>query len=157
MRQREDHMAEQVAGAVSGADCATVIGSDVVIKGEMTVEKGLRVDGQIEGAVTTKGKVILGRSGTLKAEVKAGTLHVEGKINGNVTVLERVQLEASSQIIGDLSAAKLIVAEGATLVGKVCVGPEAVKEAVRDTSGQVSRVSPIMNTGTAKASAAAAV
>ena len=46
-------MADHVAATATAAECATVIGNDVVIKGEITVEKGLRVDGQIEGAVTT--------------------------------------------------------------------------------------------------------
>lgn len=142
---------------VTSADCATVIGGDVIIKGEVIVEKGLRVDGQIEGAVNTKGKVIVGKSGNLKAEVKAGTLNIEGKITGNITVAERVQIEASGHVYGDLTAGKLIVSEGATFVGKVNVGPEAVKEAGKETaSAATSRVSNF-GVGTTKAAAAAAV
>jgi len=109
--------------------CATVIGNDVVIKGEITVEKGLRVDGTIEGAVTTKGKVHVGKTGTLNAEVHGGSVLVEGKVKGNVTASDRVTLEATSNVYGDLNATKLIVNEGATFVGKVNVGPDAVKGA----------------------------
>ncbi|HYG75667.1 MAG TPA: polymer-forming cytoskeletal protein [Planctomycetota bacterium] len=113
--------------AENTADCATVIGNDVVIKGEITVEKGLRVDGQIEGAVTTKGKVHVGKSGTLTAEVNGGSVIVEGKVKGNITATDRVTLEASSNVSGDLNATRLVVLEGATYVGKVNVGPDAVK------------------------------
>ena len=108
-------------------ECATVIGNDVVIKGEITVEKGLRVDGQIEGAVTTKGKVHVGKTGTLSAEINGGAVYVEGKVKGNITASERVTLEATSNVSGDLTATKLVVIEGATFVGKVNVGPDAVK------------------------------
>lgn len=108
-------------------ECATVIGNDVVIKGEITVEKGLRVDGTIEGAVTTKGKVHVGKSGQLSAEVNGGTVVVEGKVKGNVTAIDRVTLEATSNVSGDLTASKLVVHEGATFVGKVNVGPDAMK------------------------------
>jgi cytoskeletal protein CcmA (bactofilin family) len=111
-------------------ECATVIGNDVVIKGEITVEKGLRVDGQIEGAVTTKGKVHVGKTGTLNAEINGGAVDVEGKVKGNITACERVTLEATSNVSGDLTATKLVVIEGATFVGKVNVGPDAVKGAV---------------------------
>ena len=111
----------------TGADCATVIGNDVVIKGEITVEKGLRVDGTIEGAVTTKGKVHVGKSGTLNAEVSGGSVTVEGKVKGNITASDRVTLEASSNVSGDLTATKLIVLEGASFSGKVNVGPDVVK------------------------------
>ena len=110
-------------------DCATVIGNDVVIKGEITVEKGLRVDGQIEGAVTTKGKVHVGKTGQLSAEVHGGSGLVEGKVRGNVTATDRVTLEATSNVSGDLTATKLVVNEGATFVGKVNVGPDALKGA----------------------------
>ena len=111
----------------AAVECSTVIGNDVVIKGEITVEKGLRVDGQIEGAVTTKGRVHVGRTGQLSAEINGGAIFVEGKLKGNMTASERVTLEATSNVSGDLTATKLIVIEGATFVGKVNVGPDAVK------------------------------
>jgi cytoskeletal protein CcmA (bactofilin family) len=120
--------------ADNSADCATVIGNDVVIKGEITVEKGLRVDGQIEGAVTTKGRVHVGKTGTLNAEVNGGSVIVEGRVKGNVTATDRVTLEATSNVSGDLCATKLIVNEGASFVGKVNVGPDAVKGAHQDAS-----------------------
>jgi len=119
------------------ADCATVIGNDVVIKGEITVEKGLRVDGQIEGAVTTKGKVHVGKTGTLNAEVNGGSVIVEGRVKGNITATDRVLLEASSNVSGDLTATKLVVLEGATYVGKVNVGPDAIKGATPAAAGTV--------------------
>jgi cytoskeletal protein CcmA (bactofilin family) len=108
-------------------DCATVIGNDVVIKGEITVEKGLRVDGQIEGAVTTKGKVHVGKTGTLTAEINGGAVVIEGKVKGNVSASDRVTLEATSNVSGDLTATKLVVHEGASFTGKVNVGPDALK------------------------------
>ncbi|MFH0939768.1 MAG: polymer-forming cytoskeletal protein [Planctomycetota bacterium] len=108
-------------------DCATVIGNDVVIKGEITVEKGLRVDGRIEGAVTTKGRVHIGKTGQLTAEINGGSVLVEGRIKGNIIASERVTLEATSNVCGDLTASKLIVNEGATFVGKINVGSDALK------------------------------
>jgi|GEM_PF-1272563 len=122
-KQREG----SIMAEANTADCATVIGNDVVIKGEITVEKGLRVDGQIEGAVTTKGKVHVGKTGQLNAEVNGGSVVIEGKVRGNVTASDRVSLEATANVSGDLTATKLVVHEGATFVGKVNVGPDALK------------------------------
>jgi len=121
----------------SGVDFTTVIGADVVIKGEVTVERGLRVDGQIDGSLTTKGKALIGKTGQLKAEVRAGTLVVEGKINGDITS-ERVTLEASAKVEGDLKAGKLTINEGATYTGKVQIGPEALKESARSETTTTS-------------------
>jgi len=125
--------------AENTAECATVIGQDVVIKGEITVEKGLRVDGTIEGAVTTKGKVHVGKTGNLAAEVNGGSVTIEGKVKGNVTASDRVTLEATSNVYGDLNATKLIVNEGATFVGKVNVGPDAVKGAAGGVPAAVAQ------------------
>jgi cytoskeletal protein CcmA (bactofilin family) len=113
-----------------GTDFTTVIGADVVIKGDVIVERGLRVDGQIDGSLTTKGKALIGKSGQLKAEIRAGMLVVEGRINGNITA-ERVQIEASAQVQGDLNAGKLTINEGATFSGKIQIAPDALKESAR--------------------------
>ena len=108
-------------------DCSTFIGNDVLIKGEITVEKGLRVDGKIEGVVTTKGKVHVGKSGTLNAEINAGSVLVEGKVKGNIMASERATLDATSNVCGDLTATRLVVTEGATLMGKLTIGPGVVR------------------------------
>src|SRR4051812_22597520 len=121
--------------AENTADCATVIGNDVVIKGEITVEKGLRVDGMIEGAVTTKGRVHVGKTGTLNAEVNGGSVIVEGKGKSNVTASHRATLQATSNVCGDLTPLQLVVNEGASFVGKVNVGPDALRGAAMDKSG----------------------
>ena len=146
-----------MADQTMSADCTTVIGSDVVIKGEMTLEKGLRVDGTIEGSVSTKGKLILGKSGTLKATVRAGNFTLEGKVEGNVTVGDRFQIEASGVVHGDIVAPKLIVQEGATLCGKVSIGADAVKEGAKEATSATIRTQGLAVSSASKVSAAAAV
>jgi cytoskeletal protein CcmA (bactofilin family) len=106
---------------------ATVIGSDVLIKGEISSEKGIRIDGQVEGAVSTKTQLLIGKTGHLKADVRAASIQIEGKLTGNTTA-EDVTVEASAQVYGDLAATKLTIAEGATFVGKLNIGPEVVKD-----------------------------
>jgi len=137
--------------AENTADCATVIGNDVVIKGEITVEKGLRVDGTIEGAVTTKGKVHVGKTGKLSAEINGGAVVIEGKVTGNITAFDRVTLEATSTVTGDLTAVKLVVLEGASFSGRVNVGPEAVKNAPATKDGIPAAVAQRMGNQTAAA------
>jgi cytoskeletal protein CcmA (bactofilin family) len=48
---------------------------------------------------------------------------VKGKVHGNITVQERCELHSRSQLIGDLKAARLVIEEGATFVGKSEVTP----------------------------------
>ena len=102
---------------------ATVIGPDAQFKGDLTFQGGVRVDGQFEGTIHSSGKIFVSKGGKLKAEVKAGNVALEGLIEGNVVAEERVELRASAQLRGDLKAAKLLVVEGATFVGRCEVGP----------------------------------
>ena len=101
---------------------ATVIGPDAQFKGELTFQGGVRIDGQFEGSITTTGKVFVSKSGQVKAEVKASSLALEGKLEGNIDVEDRVELRATGQMRGDVRATKLLVVEGASIVGKCEVG-----------------------------------
>ncbi len=106
---------------------ATIIGPDTTIKGEMTFDKNCRLLGAFEGTITAKGELHVANGANCRAEVEAGSIVVDGNIEGNVTAREKIQLNAKATISGDVVAAKLIVAEGASFSGHVSVGPEAVK------------------------------
>ena len=108
-------------------ECTTVIGADAVFKGELAFEKGVRVDGRVEGKITTKGHLAVSKGGKLQADVLAGNILVEGQVDGNLTANERVELRNTARLKGDIKAVKLLVAEGAAFVGHCTVGPDAGK------------------------------
>ncbi len=105
----------------------TVIGSDASFKGEITFEGAMRVDGKFEGKIHSKGKLSLGRTAEIQAEVNAAHVTIEGGFRGQVAAQERVEIAATARVQGDIRSTKLVVAEGATLVGNVNVSPDALK------------------------------
>ena len=107
----------------------TVIGADAVFKGELSFEKGVRVDGRIEGKISTKGHLAVSQGGHLQADVDAGSIIVEGDVKGNLTAGDRVELRKSARLKGDVTASKLLVAEGAAFVGHCTIGPDVQKAA----------------------------
>ncbi len=111
----------------TGGDFTTVIGADAVFKGELAFDKGVRVDGKVEGKISTKGHLAISQAGKLQADVEAGNIVVEGQVSGNLSASERVELRKSARLQGDIRAGKLLVAEGATFSGHCHVGPEAAK------------------------------
>lgn len=108
----------------------TVIGADAVFKGELSFEKGVRVDGRIEGKISTKGHLGISQGGKLQADVSAGNIVVEGQVTGNLHAGERVELRKTARLKGDIAATKLLVAEGAAFTGHCRVGPDAAKAGV---------------------------
>ncbi len=105
----------------------TVIGPDAVFKGELTFEKGVRLLGQFDGQIETKGNVLVAEGAKLKGEVKAGGVRLDGEMLGNLEASGKVHLAASAKLEGDLRSARLEVEDGATFVGKIMVGPQAGK------------------------------
>ncbi len=105
----------------------TVIGADTIIKGEMHVENRARILGRFEGTIKAKGSVEVADKATCVADVDAGVIQIDGGMEGNITASDKVQLNATAKLTGDLVAAKLVVAEGASLKGHFTVGPDAVK------------------------------
>ena len=121
-------MIDKNSGKISGSgdsDVTTVIGADAVFKGELSFDKGVRVDGRIEGKITTKGHLAVSKEGKLQADVQAGSIVIEGTVKGNLTASDRIELRQSAKLEGDIRATKLIVTEGASFNGHCSVGPNA--------------------------------
>jgi len=99
----------------SGKD---VLSSDVEIKGTIKFQKELLIDGKVEGEINSDGALTVGENADIRAEVKTKSITIYGKVQGNITVSERCELKSQCTLQGDLKAARLIIEEGATFIGK---------------------------------------
>ncbi|MEI6338434.1 MAG: polymer-forming cytoskeletal protein [Verrucomicrobiota bacterium] len=101
-----------------------VLANDVDIKGTIRFENELIFDGKLEGEIASEaGALTLGKNADVHGEVKTKSVVVHGNVTGNITVSERCELKASSQLTGDLKAMRIIIEEGATFIGKSEVAP----------------------------------
>ena len=100
----------------------TTLGEGVTFRGELTFERLLRIDGTFEGELISKGKVIVGPKGQVKADLNLREAIIEGKVEGNITVEERLELRGTASVTGDITAKLLSVDEGVTLCGQVTIG-----------------------------------
>ncbi len=104
-----------------------VLSSDVEIKGSITFQNELVIDGRIEGEITSDGVLTVGENAEITGEIRTRSCSVHGKVLGNITVVERCELQSKATLIGDLSAARLSIEEGATFVGSSDVNPNRVE------------------------------
>ena len=106
------------------------IGRSVVVKGELSGSEDLYVDGRVEGTIELQGNSLtVGPNGQLKADVNARNVAIHGKLEGNVRASERVELTKSAVTIGDISAHRIAIEDGAFFKGKVDIQTEAPKPA----------------------------
>jgi cytoskeletal protein CcmA (bactofilin family) len=108
--------------APSEQEFSTIIGPDARVKGEVSFESAAKLLGTLEGSVTGKGKVHVANGSRCKATVKAKEVAVEGHIEGNVEASDRVEIMANGRITGDVVAAKMNMAEGASINGYCRIG-----------------------------------
>ncbi len=96
------------------------IGKSISIKGDLTGNEDIAIEGKVEGKVDLpNGQLTIGSNGTVKGEVNAKAVIVIGRVTGNVNGSERVEIQASGVVDGDVHAPKLVVAEGAQLNGSI--------------------------------------
>jgi cytoskeletal protein CcmA (bactofilin family) len=110
-------------------DYPTTIGQDALFKGELKFDQSVRLLGRFEGAIETKGNLLVAEGASLEGEVKAGDITVDGNIKGNLNATGKVRLSASANLEGDLNVARLEVADGAVFIGRCIVGTNAGKTA----------------------------
>lgn len=96
------------------------IGKSIVFKGELTGNEDLEVNGTVQGDVKLPDNTLtVGQTGLVQATVAAKSVLIIGKVKGDVTATERIEIEASGVVDGDLRAPRLLVQEGAVMNGTV--------------------------------------
>jgi len=103
-----------------------LLNADVEIKGNLKFGGELTFEGKLDGEIQTDGILNLGDSAVINGNINAQSVVVRGKINGNINAKEKVDIKSKTELFGDVRAAKLVIEEGVTFVGKTEVNPNKV-------------------------------
>jgi cytoskeletal protein CcmA (bactofilin family) len=96
------------------------LGKSIIIKGDLSASEDLTLYGQMEGSITLSGHTLtIGPHADIKAAINAKSVVVLGAVTGNVTAREKVAIEESGSVTGDVMSPKLAMADGGCLCGKV--------------------------------------
>ncbi len=98
---------------------STVIGSSIVVDGEISGEEPLTILGTVKGKIALAQTLAVEPGATVEANIEAQALTVSGRLTGNVIARERVELRAEAKMIGDLKAPRIVIADGASFKGNV--------------------------------------
>jgi cytoskeletal protein CcmA (bactofilin family) len=99
----------------------TVIAPQVEIKGSLSFQRHLRIDGSFEGELRSSGKLVIGPTGSVKADLDLEEAYISGKVIGNITVKTRLVLRGRAEVIGNISAPLISVDEGVSIIGELSV------------------------------------
>ncbi len=110
--------------AVAEDDKFTFLGKGTSFKGIVTFDGTVRIDGRVEGEVQTSGAVIVGESAIIKGIISAGSVVVSGRVKGTITALQKVEIQKSGILIGDVHSPALAIEDGAHFHGTSNMGTE---------------------------------
>jgi cytoskeletal protein CcmA (bactofilin family) len=110
------------ATADRGPAKESLIAADVTIEGKIEGAGHVRIAGRFKGDVNVQGNVTIEQGAHVTGEVKAATVIVSGEVQGNINATSRVELLETGVINGDVKAAVLTVAAGSRMRGQADFG-----------------------------------
>ena len=96
-----------------------MIGKTIRIRGEMTGDEDVLVDGHLEGKVELTKTLSIGRNADVHADVQAASVAVSGKFQGNIMAATRVEIDGSATVIGNVTTPRVSIADGAYFRGSI--------------------------------------
>jgi cytoskeletal protein CcmA (bactofilin family) len=99
------------------------IGKAVRVEGKVISEEDLTIDGDVQGSIELGGhSLTIGQDARVRADLVAKTVTISGKVSGNIKAVEKVDLRATGSVDGNITAPRFVMADGATVLGKVQAG-----------------------------------
>jgi len=102
------------------------IGPSISIKGDLSGEEDLVIQGRVEGKVDLKqNNVTIGKNGRVKADIYGKLISVEGEVEGNLHGMDQIIVRTSGNVRGNISAPRVTLEDGAKFKGSIDMDPKA--------------------------------
>jgi excisionase family DNA binding protein len=109
-RKREEEKILDVSATMQGS----LVFSDPV---------NLRINGEFQGTLTTKGNLIIGDTAKVNADIIGENIVIGGRVKGKIKTIKMISLTKTAHVTGDIEAPKVAIEEGAVFNGK-CLMPQ---------------------------------
>jgi cytoskeletal protein CcmA (bactofilin family) len=119
------------------------LGPGVTVKGQITGNEDLQVDGRVEeGPISLgDGRLTVGLNGQVTAQLAAREIVVYGKVDGNLHAGERIEIKKEGSVIGDLTTRRIVIEDGASFKGHIEIG-QSSKQASASLDGVFAPTAP---------------
>ncbi|WIO73285.1 polymer-forming cytoskeletal protein [Porticoccaceae bacterium LTM1] len=108
----------------SPARTCAMIGSTIVVKGEVRGGENLIVDGTVEGSIELSNhELSIGQSGRVNANITAKSVRIDGEVQGDITGHEKVTISKSGNVQGNIVAPRVTLEDGAKFKGSIDMDP----------------------------------
>lgn len=124
----------------------SILGPTLHFKGDLSAEEDLVILGSVEGSIKHTAQLTIGEQGKIKADIEAASIRVDGKVVGNLSASSSVNIRPKANVVGNVNAPSVSLAEGARFKGRIDMEPG---KATSSSSQDAQSAKP--KTGTAAA------
>ena len=108
----------------------SIIASDMTVTGDLETEGVVRVEGRIRGTVRVGSQVLVAEGAVIEGDLHTQEAVVAGQVSGAIHARERVELQATALVTGDILTPRISIVEGARVTGEVKMDQSATGDAV---------------------------
>jgi cytoskeletal protein CcmA (bactofilin family) len=125
----------------SSSGAAARLGASLHVKGEITGNEDLSIDGTVEGLVhLEERRLTVGASAKVTADIIAREVVVYGNVKGNLRARDRIEIKKDGSVVGDLTTARIMIEDGAYFKGSIEIDKSGDAPGAADKS--FSRTTP---------------
>jgi cytoskeletal protein CcmA (bactofilin family) len=96
-----------------------VIGRTTRVRGRVSGDGDLVIEGNVEGDITMRGDLTIAEGGRATSTIEAASVTLRGELDGDVRVSGMIRIEAGARVRGDMLGESVSLEEGAELVGRL--------------------------------------
>jgi cytoskeletal protein CcmA (bactofilin family) len=111
------------ASPSAAASGFSLLDANLVVTGDLQTAGSLRIEGRLEGSVLKADSVVLGIGASISGDIRAREVVLGGTLTGNVHATERVELQATAVVTGDVHTVSVLIQEGGVVNGRVLMSP----------------------------------
>lgn len=108
-----------VQAPTTSSSQSSLVGKTLLVKGDIFSEDEVLIEGRIQGKITVKNRVVIGRDGVVEAEIEAREVVIKGKVTGNVRGSQRVEIVPAGILHGNIHAPRVVIADSGIFEGNI--------------------------------------
>ncbi len=97
----------------------SIIASDMTVIGDLETEGVVRVEGRVKGTVRVGSQVLVASGAVIEGDLHTQEAVIAGQVSGAIHARERVELQATAMVAGDILTPRISIIEGAKVSGEV--------------------------------------
>ncbi len=118
---------------IKSEEIHTIIGKESSFEGKLVFDGIVRIDGSFKGNVQSKGKLLVGETSNIEADIEIGSIILSGEIKGNIVADTIVEIKSKGRFTGNVTSPVLIIEEGAAFNGTSAMDKKKISSHVKES------------------------